>query len=94
MKRPLVFIFALLLSLLIVGSALATPADPPDNVAFLCKSLQEDYPGWFSDKYSSHGDCVSAHRLAHIEFCRAMYDDPGYDFKNVGQCISYLRDYY
>ena len=27
-------------------------------------------------------------------FAPHMYDDPEYDFKNVGQCISYVRDYY
>ena len=94
MKKLSVFTFLLLLSLLIVSPALAVPADSPDNIAHLCKSLQEDYPSWFSEKYSSHGDCVSSHRLAHIEFCREMYDDPEYDFRNLGQCISYLRDYY
>jgi len=83
-----------LLSLLVVNSAFATPSEPPDNTAFLCKSLKEDYPGWFRQNFSSHGDCVSFHRLQQVEWCKEMYDNPPYDFGNIGLCVSYVRDYY
>lgn len=85
MKKFVSFAAAAALALSVNVGAISTAAaeDGRSDYVDLCKFLVE------AGIYDTVGACMSDVNTVPVDFCKAYYDFFG--FKNVGQCVSYIR---